>query len=176
MAYRFEEQSISGVYKITPFSASDFRGYGIKDFSEEVFRENGICFQPKEILTFKSKKGVLRGIHFQRTRGQAKLIRCIDGRVWCVVVDIRRESETFGQWVPVDINEGLEVYVPGDCAVGTLALEDSLMLCTCDEKYYGEYDDGIRWDDEEFGIEWPLGRISGVPIMSEKDKRLDSFK
>lgn len=173
--YKFEEQCISGVYKIMPFSSSDYRGYGVKDFSEEVFRENGICFQPKEILTIRSKKGVLRGIHFQRIKGQAKLIRCIEGKLWCAVVDIRKDRATFGQWISVDINEGMEIYVPGDCAVGTLALEDSLMLCTYDEKYYGGYDDGIRWDDMDIGIEWPLDEIEGVPVLSEKDKRLGAF-
>lgn len=173
--YRFEEQRINGVYKIMPFSASDFRGFGVKDFSEEVFIENGICFQPREILTIRSKKGVLRGLHFQRMKEQAKLIRCIGGRLWCVVVDISRNRATFGQWIPVDINEGMEIYVPGDCAVGTLALEDSLMVCTCDEKYYREYDDGIRWDDMDIGVEWPLDQIGGAPILSEKDKKLGSF-
>lgn len=173
--YKFEEQSISGVYAITPFSASDFRGAGIKDYSEEVFKQNGICFQPKEILTIKSKKGVLRGIHFQRVKEQAKLIRCISGQLWCTVVDIRKESETFGQWISVDINEGMEIYVPGDCAVGTLALADSLMICTYSEKYYGEYDDGIRWDDKDIGVEWPLDQIEGSPMISDKDKALGSF-
>lgn len=174
--YKFEEQRISGVYVITPFSSSDFRGAGIKDFSEEVFKQNGICFQPKEILTIKSKRGVLRGLHFQRVKEQAKLIRCISGRLWCAVVDIRKERATFGQWLSVDINEEMEIYVPGDCAVGTLALEDSLMLCTYDEKYYREYDDGIRWDDKDIGVEWPLDQIGGSPLISEKDRFLGSFQ
>lgn len=173
--YKFAEQKISDVYKIIPFSSSDFRGFGIKDFSEEVFEENGICFYPKEILTIRSRKGVLRGLHFQRVKQQAKLIRCISGRLWCAVVDIKRGSSTFGQWASVDINDGAEIYVPGDCAVGTLSLEDSLMLCTYNEKYYSEYDDGIRWDDPDIGVKWPLDQIEGSPIMSEKDSKLGSF-
>lgn len=173
--YKFEEQSISDVYKIAPFSSSDFRGSGIKDFSEEFFNKNGICFQPREILTIRSKKGVLRGIHFQRIKGQAKLIRCIVGSLWCVVVDIRKDSETFGQWISVDISGGMEIYVPGDCAVGTLALDNSIMICTCDEKYYKNFSDGIRWDDRELGVKWPLDRIGGVPVLSRNDKELGNF-
>lgn len=173
--YKFEEQSINGVYKIIPFSTLDFRGDSVKDFSEEVFRENGICFQPKEILTIRSKKGVLRGIHFQRIKGQAKLIRCITGRFWCVVVDVKKSSKTFGQWISVDINEGNEIYVPKNCAVGTLALEDSYMICSCDEQYFGEYSDGIYWKDSDVGVEWPLDQIGGQPVLSENDKKLGSF-
>lgn len=173
--YEFKKKSISGVYEITPFSSSDFRGSGVKDFSEEVFKGHDIDFQAKEILTITSKKGVLRGLHFQRVKEQAKLIRCIRGKLWCVVVDIRSGSATFKQWIEVDVNEGMEVYVPAGCAVGTLALHDSLMLCAYNEKYYGEYDDGIRWDDKDIGVKWPLEQIGGSPIISEKDKRLGSF-
>ncbi len=173
--YEFKEKSISGVYEIMPFSSSDFRGSGVKEYSEEVFKEHDIHFQPKEILTIRSKKGVLRGLHFQRVKEQAKLIRCISGKLWCAVVDIRSESATFKRWIEVDVNEGKEVYVPAGCAVGTLALQDSLMLCTYNEKYYGEYDDGIRWDDKDIGVKWPLEQIEGSPIISEKDKKLGSF-
>ena len=175
ISYKFEEQFISGVYRITPFSSLDLRGYTVKDFSEEAFKENGVSFQPEEILSIKSKRGVLRGIHFQRIKPQAKLIRCISGKVWCVVVDIRKGSTTFGQWVSVDINDGVELYIPVGCALGTLTMEESLMLCAHNEKYYGEYADGIRWDDIEIDIKWPLDKIGGIPILSEKDKGLGGF-
>lgn len=173
--YKFKKHSISGVYTIIPFSSADDRGAGVKVFSEEIFKENGICFQPREMLTIKSKKGVLRGLHFQRIKEQAKLIHCISGKLWCVVADIRKECATFGQWISVDLNEGMEVYISEGCAIGTLALEDSCMICAYNEKYYAEYDDGIRWDDPDIGVEWPLEQIGGIPIISRKDQMLGSF-
>lgn len=174
-AYSFREMEIKGVFEITPFSAEDERGGACKEFSREEFFQNGIDFWPHESMTIASRKNVLRGLHFQRTKPQDKLVRCMDGHVWAVVVDLRMGSKTFGKWLNVNINEGTEAYIPKGCGFGTLALCDSTMLCLFGERYYHEYDSGIAWDDKELGIQWPIEHVDGELILSKKDCSLGSF-
>ncbi len=173
--YAFDELAIAGVIQITPFFSSDERGSSSKDYSREVFRDHGIRFDPVEILTIVSKKNVLRGLHFQKARGQGKLIRCISGNVWAVVADVRKDSKTCGKWVSAEISDGKELIIPKDCAFGTYALEDSQMMCMCDDVFVAEYAAGIRWDDPTLKIEWPfMGQE--MPTISEKDAGLPLFE
>ncbi len=176
--FEFQKMEIEGVFLITPFSAGDERGKMIKDYSAEVFGREHIIFEPKETLYISSHKNVIRGLHVQRVKEQPKLIRCISGCIFCAAVDIRMESSTCGKWVSAELTEenGQELYVPGGCAVGTLALEDSQFTCKCGENYYGQYEDGVRWDDPDLKVAWPLQLLGGEPVISEKDRKLQGYQ
>ena len=94
----FKELDIKGAYIIQPFAAFDERGSFIKDYSKETFELNGVRHELHEVFYTQSKKGVIRAIHFQNTKQQSKLVRCISGCIFDVLVDLRRESSTFGEW------------------------------------------------------------------------------
>lgn len=169
---------IPGVLLIVPFSSFDDRGGMVKDYSKDFFEKNEIVFEPVETMYIQSRKDVLRGLHFQKVKKQSKLVRCISGFVWSVVVDLRLDSPTLGKWISLELNQENrnEVFVPGDCAFGTLALEDSLISCKCGEKYYAEYDTGIIWNDADLAVKWPFDSLNHAPIISSKDRSLQSYK
>lgn len=173
----FKKAEFPEVIRIAPFCANDDRGGIVKDYASEIFAENGISFTPIETIYIESRQGVLRGLHFQRVKQQPKLIRCLKGKVWSVVVDIRKESPTFGRWISEELSEnnGLELFVPYGFAFGTLAMEDSLLSSKCGERFYAEYDDGIRWNDPDVNIRWPYSRAQ-EPLVSEKDRTLQTLK
>lgn len=177
--FSFEETSLKGAYKITPFFASDLRGGLIKDYNIDVFRDNGIEHELKEVFYTISKKGVIRAIHFQLVKQQAKLVRCISGHVYDVIVDLRTNSSTYGQWEAFDLsgNNMVSLYVPEGFGHGYLVLEDSVVSYKCAEVFYGEGDSGIMYDDADIGIEWPFEQIGGIEnlIISEKDRNLMSL-
>lgn len=178
--FNFVETEIEGLFQITPFCATDLRGSFTKDYSEEIFNQNGIDHKLKEVFYTKSHTGVIRAIHFQKIKQQPKLVRCIYGRVWDVVVDLRKESSTFGKWISFNLTgESIcEVLVPAGCGHGYLVLEPSIVSYKCAEKFYGEFDDGIIWNDPDLAIEWPLSMIGGLDkvILSDKDKNLQTFE
>lgn len=165
--------------EITPFNADDVRGCFTKDYSKEVFEANGIHHDLMEVFYTTSYKGVIRAMHFQRVKQQPKLVRCIHGHVWDVVVDLRLDSPTFKKWLSFDLfgDRRNEILVPAGCAHGYLVLEQSIVSYKCAEKFYGEYDDGIIWNDPDLAIDWPLERIGGEEclILSDKDSNLQSF-
>lgn len=177
--FAFHNTEIPGLIAITPFNASDVRGCFTKDYSKEVFEANGISHDLAEVFYTTSHKGVIRALHFQRIRQQPKLVRCICGHVWDVVVDLRKSSPTFRKWLAFDLTgeNRQSVLIPAGCAHGYLVLEDSVVSYKCSEKFFGEYDDGIAWNDPDIGVEWPLERIGGEEnlILAEKDKNLQSF-
>lgn len=133
----------------------------------------------KEVFYTISKRGVIRAIHFQLVKQQAKLVRCISGHVYDVIVDLRPNSSTFGQWRGVDLTGENQktLYVPQFFGHGYLVLEDSVVSYKCSEVFYGEGDSGIMYNDSEIAIEWPFEKIGGIEnmIISEKDKALMSF-
>ena len=177
--FNFEKTEIEGLIKVIPFNAEDVRGRFTKDYSKEVFEANGILHNLAEVFYTTSHKGVIRALHFQRVKQQPKLVRCICGHVWEVVVDLRKDSPTFKKWLAFDLTgeNNVEVLVPAGCAHGYLVLEHSVVSYKCAEKFYGEYDDGIMWNDPDIGVEWPLDKIGGEQnlILAEKDKNLQSF-
>ena len=177
--WNFKETEISGLYEITPFNADDVRGCFTKDYSKEIFEANGIHHDLAEVFYTTSHKGVIRALHFQRVMQQPKLVRCIWGHVWDVVVDLRKDSPTFKKWLSFDLvgEKHDEILVPAGCAHGYLVLEDSIVSYKCAEKFYSEYDDGILWDDPDIGVAWPLELVGGREkvILAEKDKDLQSF-
>lgn len=178
--FEFHETEIKGLIEVTPFNADDVRGCFTKDYSKEVFEANGIHHDLAEVFYTTSYKGVIRALHFQRIKQQPKLVRCIHGHVWDVVVDLRKDSPTFKKWLAFDLVGEMhnEILVPAGCAHGYLVLEDSIVSYKCGEKFYGEFDDGIMWNDPDIGVNWPLEEIGGEEnlIIAEKDKNLQSFK
>lgn len=178
--FEFLNTKIEGLIQVKPFVAWDERGYFIKDYSKEIFEASGIKHDLMEIFYTNSHKGVIRAIHFQREKQQPKLVRCIWGHVYDVVIDLRCNSDTFGKWLGFDLSEEnkMELLIPAGCGHGYLVLEHSIVAYKCAEKFYGEYDDGIRWDDPDIAVEWPLELIGGESkvILADKDKNLQNFQ
>ena len=178
--WHFEKLELEGAYKITPFFADDNRGGFIKDYSSPVFEQNGITHDLKEVFYTLSHKGVIRAIHFQRVKQQAKLVRCVSGKVYDVIIDLRKDSPTFKKWLGFELSGDnmVELLIPEGFGHGYLVLEESIVSYKCAENFYGEYDSGIRYDDPDMGIDWPYGLIGGKEkvINSAKDDNLQSFK
>ena len=177
--FEFQSTEIPGLVVVTPFCARDLRGCFTKDYSKEVFEANGIAHDLKEVFYTTSHKGVIRALHFQRVQQQPKLVRCIYGHVWDVVVDLRKDSASFKKWLAFDLTgeNQKELLIPAGCGHGYLVLEDSVVSYKCSEKFYGEYDDGIMWNDPELAVAWPLDQIGGEEklIIADKDQNLQSF-
>lgn len=177
--FEFNEIELKGAYEITPFFASDDRGGLVKDYNIDVFKANGIDHELKEVFYTISKKGVIRATHFQLGKQQAKLVRCISGHVYDVIVDLRPESPTFGKWKGFHLtgDNRKTLYIPQYFGHGYLVLEDSIVSYKCGEVFYAEGDSGIMYDDPEIGIIWPFDQIGGSKnlIISDKDKNLMSF-
>lgn len=178
--FEFKETAIAGLIEITPFNAADNRGCFTKDYSKEVFGQNGIAHDLMEVFYTTSHKGVIRAMHFQRVKQQPKLVRCIHGHIYDVVADLRKDSPTFKKWLAFELkgDNKSEILIPAGCAHGYLVLEDSIVSYKCAEKFYGEYDDGIIWNDPDINIDWQLERIGGIEnlILSDKDEALQTFQ
>lgn len=178
--FDFQELDLKGAYLIKPFFATDDRGGLIKDYNVDTFRANGIDHDLKEVFYTISKRGVIRATHFQLGMQQPKLVRCISGHVYDVIVDLRPNSPTYGQWRGFHLTgeNTNSLLVPAYFGHGYLVLEDSVVSYKCAEVFYGEGDSGIMYNDPDIGIEWPFDEIGGVNnlIISEKDLHLKSFK
>ncbi len=169
--FTFVETKIKGVYIIDVKTYGDHRGYFMETYKESEFREAGLNYTFVQDNQSSSRKGVLRGLHFQKTYPQAKLVRVLKGEVFDVAVDLRKDSETYGQWVGVQLSEEnhRQFMIPRGFAHGFLVLSDSAEFAyKCDEFYHPEDEGGILWNDPDVGIEWP--DIENV-ILSEKDKK-----
>ncbi|MEG2200437.1 MAG: dTDP-4-dehydrorhamnose 3,5-epimerase family protein, partial [Anaerovorax sp.] len=131
--FEFKETEIAGLIEVTPFNADDIRGCFTKDYSKEVFEANGITHDLWEVFYTTSHKGVIRAMHFQRVKQQAKLVRCISGHVYDVVVDLRKDSHTFKKWLGFDLvgDRHNEILVPAGCGHGYLVMEDSIVSYKC---------------------------------------------
>ena len=178
--FEFQKLELKGAFLIKPFCATDNRGGFIKDYNVETFKANGIEHELKEVFYTISKKGVIRAIHFQLVKQQAKLVRCVSGHVYDVIVDLRPDSPTFGKWLGFDLTgENMnELYIPQYFGHGYLVLEDSIVSYKCGEVFYGEGDSGIMYNDKDLNIKWPFDKIGGEKnlIISDKDKSLFSLK
>ena len=174
--FNFEELDLKGAFKIQPFYASDERGGFVKDYNTDIFKANGIEHDLKEVFYTISKKGVIRALHFQLIKQQAKLVRCISGHVYDVIVDLRPGSPTFGHWRGFDLSgeNQISLYIPQYFGHGYLVLEDSVVSYKCNEVFFGEGDSGIMYNDPDINIHWPFASIGGIDnlIISEKDKNL----
>lgn len=175
--FSFQKTSFEGVLLVKPFVSEDDRGAFIKDYSREVFLQNGLNYDLKEVFYTESKKGVIRAIHFQSNHQQPKLVRCISGKIFDIVVDLRPGSSSYGQWEAFELSgeNRDELLIPEFYGHGYLVLEDSIVSYKCAEKFYAEDDDGIRWDDPDIAVKWPVGSVGKI-ILSDRDRNLQSLK
>lgn len=174
--FKFIETSIKDVYIIEPKKYGDNRGYFMETYKSDDFKEAGLCYDFVQDNQSKSKKGVLRGLHFQKKFPQAKLVRCIDGEVFDVCVDLRKDSPTYGKWegVVLSAEKGNQFMIPRGFAHGFLVLSESATFCyKCDELYHPEDEGGIMYNDIDVNIKWPS--IDEI-LLSEKDKKHPSLK
>ena len=174
--FEFQELDLKGAYLLRAFCATDNRGAIVKDYNTDTFEQNGISHPLREVFYTISKKGVLRGIHFQLDKQQAKLVRCVSGHVFDVIVDLRPGSATFAHWQAFHLtgeNRNM-LFVPEYFGHGYLVLEDSVVSYKCNEVFFAEGDAGIMYDDADIGVEWPFSAIGGREnlIVSEKDLHL----
>lgn len=181
MALSLERTQIEGLTLIHPHIFEDARGYFIKDFEANFYKENNLPTEFYEFNESKSRKGTIRGLHFQQKFSQGKLIRVIKGAVYDVAVDLRFESSTFGQWRGFELSEQNHdvLYIPEGFAHGFLALEDdSIFSYKCTNKYAPEFDSGIRFNDVDINVDWPVEKVGGWEnvITSDKDAKMQSLK
>lgn len=179
--FKRNDTSIEGVYIIEPTVFGDDRGYFMETYSKKDFEEIGITTEFVQDNQSKSKKGVLRGLHFQKENTQAKLVRCISGEVFDVAVDLRPGSETYGKWEGVILSaENKKMFfIPKGFAHGFLVLSDSAEFSyKCDDVYNHEAEGGLKWDDKDIGIIWP--EVKGMKpeeyLTSEKDGKWPSLE
>lgn len=176
--FKFIKTSIKDVYIIESTIFGDERGYFMETYHEKEFKDGGIDVKFVQDNQSKSRKGVLRGLHFQCTNPQGKLVRVIKGEVFDVAVDLRKDSATYGKWEGILLSEDnkKQFYVPEGFAHGFLVLSDEAeFIYKCTNLYYPEDEGGILWNDPDIGIEWPLDNIDEI-ILSEKDKNLKILK
>ena len=171
---KFIKTEISDVYIIEPSVFGDSRGYFLESYNQKKFEEfiGNISFvQDNES---KSSKGVLRGLHFQKPPfAQAKLVRCIEGKVLDIAVDMRKDSKTFRQHIAVELSgeNKRQLFVPRGFAHGFLVLSDTAVFAyKVDNIYAPEFDAGIRWNDKELNIQWDME--DSEVMVSEKDAEL----
>ena len=177
MPFTFTPCPISGLFEIQPKIFSDSRGYFFECYSQRDFEANGITANFVQDNQSRSVKGVLRGLHFQITHPQGKLVRAMEGEVFDAAVDIRRGSPTYGKWHGVVLNaeKQNQFFIPEGFAHGFLVLSETAVFAyKCTDFYYPQDEGGVIWNDPDIGIKWPdLGMDY---ILSEKDKALPFFK
>jgi dTDP-4-dehydrorhamnose 3,5-epimerase len=176
MPFEFEKTSIEGVILIKPEIFGDERGFFLETYKKDDFEKAGIKGQFIQDNHSKSKKGVVRGIHFQKGQfAQAKLVRCIKGELLDVAVDLRKNSETFGKYFSAKLSEENRymLYIPRGCGHGFSALsEDVEMEYKNDNLYSFENEGGLIWNDKDLNIDW----LTNNPTISPKDKKWPTFK
>ena len=174
------DTSIEGVCVIEPTVFGDDRGYFMEIYKKTDFEELGINCEFVQDNQSKSRKGVLRGLHFQKENTQLKIVRCIKGSVFDVAVDLRPGSKTYGKWEGVTLTEENKkmFLIPKGCAHGFLVLSDEAeFVYKCDDVYNYEAEGGLKWDDPDVGIEWPMGDLKPEDLLtSEKDSKWPSLK
>ena len=162
---------IEGLVIIEPTVFGDDRGYFMETWNEPDFAEIGVPYHFVQDNQSKSKKGVLRGLHFQRTNPQGKLVRVISGEVFDVAVDLRKNSATFGKWYGVTLSaeNKRQFYVPEGFAHGFLVTSETAeFVYRCTRLYDPKDEGGLLWNDPEIGVEWP--NLGMGFLLSEKDK------
>lgn len=162
---------MEGLYLLEPVVHGDRRGYFMESYNEAILQRHGIRIRfVQDNHSLSAEKGVLRGLHYQLPpKAQTKLVRVLAGAIYDVVVDIRRQSPTFGKWIGITLSEEnkRQLLVPKGFAHGFCTLTpNTQVLYKVDEYYAPEYDRGIRWDDPALQIDWPVND----PVLSDKDR------
>ena len=169
--FTFTETEIRGVYIIDTKRYGDNRGCFMETYKKTDFDRAGLVYDFVQDNQSSSRRGVLRGLHFQKTHPQAKLVRVLKGEVFDVAVDLRRGSGTYGKWVGALLSEEnrRQFMIPRGFAHGFVVVsEEAEFAYKCDELYRPEDEGGVAWNDPEIGVKWPdVGEI----ILSAKDKK-----
>lgn len=173
----FKETELKGAFVIELVCIEDERGFFARSFCTREFQKYGLnpCVVQCNI-SFNKKKGTLRGMHYQiAPHEEAKLVRCTQGAIYDVIIDLRPESPTYTQWFAVELSADARnmLYIPEGFAHGFQTLVDNTeVFYQMSEFYHPECSRGIRWDDQAFGINWPLS----VKVISNNDRRYSLFK
>ena len=172
------ETGFKGLLLIKPTIHSDNRGYFFERFNQVVFQNAGISFSPVQDNESKSSKGVIRGLHYQLMPfDQAKLIRVIEGKIFDVALDIRKDSLTFGKWYGIELDSETkdQVLIPRGFAHGFSVLSDiAIIQYKCDNVYNPQHERGIALNDHALDINWKTG--SAIQLISEKDLKHHCMK
>ncbi len=179
MSLTIEKTFIEGLLIVKPRVFRDPRGSFVESYNRIRFADAGITTEFVQDNHSLSARGTLRGLHFQTTPGQAKLIRCTRGRIWDVAVDIRPASATFGKHFALELtpDDFTMLYIPVGFAHGFLVLSDEAEVqYKCSNIYDAATEAGLAWDDATLNIPWPIDRVGGTPLLSERDQRNPSFR
>ena len=166
--------NLPGVIVIEPKVYVDKRGFFLETFREDVLLQAGINAHFVQDNHTRSSQGVLRGLHYQMTQTQGKLVRVAAGSVFDVVVDVRSSSPTFGQWFGTELNDDnfKMMYVPPGFAHGFIVLSETAdFIYKCTDYYHPESEQGIAWDDPDLNIDWSIAEIAEKISLSDKDKQ-----
>lgn len=180
MSFEFQKTKLDGLLVIQPHMYQDNRGLYKKYYEKKIFVENGISCSFTEASDLYSKKGVLRGLHYQTIDSQAKLIHVLSGVLFDVALDLRETSKTFGQYHTelLKSEENKVLFIPKGFAHGFISLtEETIFSYKCSGSYVPNACGGIRWDDPELNIQWPLEEYGVEKVIStEKDKSWPTLK
>ena len=171
------EKKLKGLFEIQHSPFEDNRGFFMRTYDSNILIQKGLNREwVQENHSSSAQKGTVRGLHFlNMPHTDAKLIRCIKGEIFDVVVDIRKNSATYGEWTSVILSEKKKnsLFIPRGFAHGFCTLTENCdIIYKHDNFYNGDFDSGIKWNDTDLNIEWPIKN----PILSERDENLMSFK
>jgi dTDP-4-dehydrorhamnose 3,5-epimerase len=172
---RFYEGGLKGLIIVEPDVFTDARGFFFETYHAKKYREGGITEVFVQDNISRSVRGTLRGLHYQLPRAQGKLVAVVDGTVFDVAVDIRKDSPTFGQWFGIELSaeNKRQMYIPPGFAHGFCVLSDTAsMTYKCTDFYSPKDERGIIWNDQTIGISWPVTQ----PLVSPKDQSYKSLK
>jgi len=176
MPFNFLPCPINGLIEIQPKIFGDSRGYFLECWSKRDYEKAGITSSFVQDNQSRSLKGVLRGLHFQKTHPQGKLVRAIEGEIFDIAVDLRPDSPTLGKWHSVTLSweKQNQFFIPEGFAHGFLVLsETAIFAYKCTDFYYPQDESGLLWNDPQIGINWP--DIGIEYILSDKDKQLPKY-
>lgn len=171
------ETKLKGVYLVQLQQFGDERGFYKRLWGKDEFENLGLDSELNNVgLSFNKKCGTFRGMHYQAEPfAETKLVQCVRGRIFDIVLDLRKESETFGEWIAEELSpaNNMAFYIPKGLAHGFQTLEnDSEVLYTISAKYNVNYSRGVRWNDTKFGIELPLE----ITVINERDANYADFE
>ena len=176
--FQFTKTGIEGLVVVEPKVFGDNRGYFMETYNYNDFKAAGLDMVFVQDNQSKSKKGVLRGLHFQKKNPQGKLVRVVSGEVYDVAVDLRRGSDTYGKWygVLLSAENKKQFYVPEGFAHGFVVMSETAEFVYKCTRFYDPSDEGgLMWNDPEFGIDWPVPE-NAEPLLSEKDQHHQPLK
>jgi len=172
------ETGFKGLLVITPAVFNDSRGYFFESFNKEAFSDAGILFSPVQDNESRSVRGVIRGLHYQlKPHDQAKLIRVVEGKIYDVALDLRRNSPTFGKWFGTELDSETkkQLFIPRGFAHGFSVLSSIAVIQYKVDNIYNKLSErGIALNDPDIGIDWKIGKTA--PLISEKDQKSPQLK